>query len=66
MKKYKVEFFYLATGMDGIPEIQHFDVVADNEDEAKEKASFLFSGKDVLDKETLRWIKRCMSIKDVS
>lgn len=62
MKKYKVKFFYLATGMDGVPEIQYFDVMADNEDDAKEKASFLFSGDDALDERTLRWVKRCMSI----
>jgi hypothetical protein len=42
MKKYHVTYYYLATGMEGIPYTKDFGIIeAKNEEEAKEKASII-------------------------
>lgn len=61
---YHVTYFYLATGMDGIPDKEDYGIVtADTEDMAKEIAAKNRHPK--MSRQDLDWVKGCLSVRRI-
>lgn len=65
MKKYHVTYFYLATGMEGVPDEQDHGVVqAYSASEAKDKVIEKKYGK-AAGTDSANWLKGCLTAKEV-
>lgn len=62
MHEYKVEYFYLATGMEGRPDIRTFVEFADDPLEAEEKVARRMAGDN---KESYDWCLHCLTATEV-
>lgn len=65
MKRYKVDFFYLATGMEGIPMTDTWTVDADTEEEAIDKVVEEKYPKGRLTRNEDSFFRGCLSAKEL-
>lgn len=64
MKQYHVTFYYLATGMEGRPDVQDYGIVyANNETEAKRKA--VIGRHPDMSPQDIDWTMGCLTVKQV-